>query len=101
MSIITRGFASNTLITQGYGGTLVVVVTSGGGSFPYRKVYEPEEGVIQTKRIKLPGTKTTITVDVLLIQYTEDLSVEATLEKYADQYENIQVYLEKDVELYD
>lgn len=98
-TIITRGLGKeNRLVTQGYGGTLVVVVappviSGGGGRVIHRKIDD-----IQTKTIKIPGKKDKITVDVLLIEYSEDLSVKAIMEKFADKYTDVQVYFEKDVE---
>lgn len=107
MSIITKGMGdSNTLITKGYGSTLVVVVAPspvyGGGGGTYTPPLEP--GVIQTRTIKLPHYKRKISVDVVLIYYDgndKNINVEASIEEYREKYDNIKVYLEKDVKFYD
>ena len=106
-TIITRGLGTkNQLITQGYGGTLVIIVTpseptihypsGGGGQFIL-----PGPGDIRTLTIKVPDKKNKITVDVLLIEYSEDLSVKAIMEKFKDKYTDVKVYFEKDVEIDD
>lgn len=105
-TIITRGLGpKNQLITQGYGGTLFVVITppeptvslgAGGG-----RVILPKRDEIITRKIKVPDIKDKITVDVLLIQYSEDLSVKAIMDEFKDKYTDIKVYFEKDVEFDD
>jgi hypothetical protein len=81
-------------------GLLVVLYRPPGpGGGTYKRPLEP--GVIDTRKIKLPGYEKEIYVDVVLIEYTEGLSIDAQLERFEQSYENIQVYLEKDVEVYD
>ena len=99
MSIITKGFVEGNISSKGYGKTLVVIIREprpiGGGGHPVS--FKTTD--IQTKTIKIPTKKEEINVDVLFIDST--INVEAVLEAYQDRYDDIQVYLEEDVEIYD
>lgn len=108
MSIITKGMGdSSTLITKGYGSTLVVVVApvGGGGSGPPR-YEEPYYGPLipgqkQTITLKVPTEESPITVDVVLVAQDGDITVDAVLSKYKYDYETIEVYSIDEVEIYD
>lgn len=110
MSIITMGMSSGPLVTKGYGKTLVVIVPEvprpigvrpGGGILPYPIDVKFFEDIIETRTIKLPNKKDKISVEVLLIQYSDEVTVSAVLEHMKQKYEKVEVYLENEVELYD
>ncbi len=109
-NIIKRGLGKiASLITRGYGKTLVVIVGGrgkGGGLvvpyIPYKEVHKKNIfDLIKTRKIKVPDEEDDITVDVLLIKYPGDISVEAILKKATGKYTEIKVYVEDEVTIYD
>ena len=85
-----------------------LVVVGGKGSWPipyieYDTGLKKEEilDVIKTRKISLPDEDRDITVDVLLIKYTGDISVDVILKEVGDQYSEVTVYLEDEVKIYD
>ncbi len=110
-NILKRGLGKlQSIITRGFGKTLVVVVKKGRGAggtlavpyIPYadvdkKSIFEH----IKTRKIKVPDEEKDITVDVLLISYPGDISVEAILKKAPKKYTEIKVYVEDEVRIYD
>lgn len=109
-NIIKRGLGKiASLITRGYGKTLVVIVSgkAGGGGLPvpyipYKEINDKNIfDLIKTKKIKVPDEDKDITVDVLLINHTGEISVEAILKKVTGKYTEIKVYMEEEVRIND
>ncbi len=109
-NILKRGLGKlHSLITRGYGKTLVVIVSkkAGGGLLPIP--YIPYKEInkknifdhIQTRTIKVPDKDKSITVDVLLISHPGDISVQAVLNKTSGKYTEIKVYVEDEVKIHD
>ncbi len=109
-NIIKRGLGKiKSLITRGFGKTLVVVVSTkaGGGSLPvpyipYKEVFGKDIFKhIKTQKIKVPDEEQEITVDVLLIKHTGEISVDAVLKSVKGKYTEVKVYMEGEVKIYD
>ena len=107
-NIITRGLGKlQSLVTRGYGGTLIVIKGKDGTFpvpyIPYKEVFDKDQLLkhIHTKKIRLPGQKKDINVDVLLINYTGNISIEAYLKEVLPEYKDIRVYVEGEVKVYD
>lgn len=91
--IVTRGYGDyNQIVTRGYRKLIIVVSQAGGYAF------RPEPGIIQTRSIKLPGYKKKILVDVLLISKEDLEKIDVIVKKWQVKYNDVKVYLEKDVE---
>lgn len=85
-----------------------LVVVGGKGSWPiphidYDKGWKKKDllDVIKTRTIKLPDEDKDITVDVLLIKHTGEISVEAILKEVKGRYTEVTVYMENEVRFYD
>ena len=106
-NILKRGLGKlASIITKGFGKTLVVVVSkSGGGSLPvpyipYTEIHKKSIfDHIKTRTIKVPDMDKDITVDVLLINHTGEISVEAILKKTSGRYTEIKVYVDGEVRI--
>jgi len=106
MNIVTRGLGKlANLITKGYSKTLVIVVKKGGGTalpIPFIDYKEVRKGIfkhIKTRTINVPDVQKDITVDVLLIKHTGDISVTAILNSVKEKYTEVKVYLENEVRI--
>ena len=112
-NIIKRGLGKiHSLITKGFGKTLFVIVRKGtrgaGGSLavpyiPYADLNKKKSilELIKTRKISVPDEKNDITVDVLLIKHTGEISVDVILKKVEGRYTEIKVYVEDEVKIYD
>jgi len=91
---------------RGLGKDLLVIIVpehhhGAGGSAPLgKKKYYPDSELIETNYIKIPWSKKRkVNVDVVLIYYTGETSVDAILEDVStDGYNNVKVYVTKEVE---
>jgi len=87
-------------------GRLVIVGGKGNWPIPYIDYdagfkQSDIKDLIQTRKIRLPDEDKDITVDVLLIKYSGDISIEAILQEVSGNYSEVEVHLEGGVRIYD
>lgn len=103
--MILRGMGEqNLLITRGLGQYLaIVVVDTDYVDYPVG-IYDPfdfrPEG-LKTKTIKLPYRDSGVTVKVKLIKKEDLIRIKTILEKAQESFIDVEVFLEKEIEIYD